>query len=143
MNLLTASYAEICKQDAFISALIAGFSFAFLGALLVSSINKRIVDWVIGFSIASIAGLLFCSIGWTLSASRMAYYDGTGIKEVPQLFISMHQKISTVFSLSVFLFLITLGLSGFIRSKKLGIVSGIVSLFSLILFIWLTTTFRS
>jgi hypothetical protein len=142
MNLSTDSYAEICKQTAFISALIAGFSFAFIGALLVSSINKRIVDWILAFSISSIAGLMLCSMGWTLSASRMAYYSGTGITEVPLQFVGMHQKLSILFSLSVFLFLITLGLSGWIRSKKLGIVSGIIAVVSLIFFVWLMKTFR-
>lgn len=76
MNLTPENYAEICKQSAFISALVAGFSFAFLGALLVSSIKNRIIDWVMTFSILSIAGLLICSLAWTLSASRMALYSG-------------------------------------------------------------------
>jgi hypothetical protein len=39
MILSPENYAEVCKQSAFISALVAGFSFAFLGALLVSSVN--------------------------------------------------------------------------------------------------------
>jgi hypothetical protein len=42
MNLTPENYAEICKQSAFISALVSGFSFAFLSALLVSHIKNRI-----------------------------------------------------------------------------------------------------
>jgi hypothetical protein len=143
MNLSTDSYAEICKQTAFISALFAGFSFAFLGALLVSTINKRITDWIIGISMSSIMGLLYCSIGWTLSASRMAFLSATGIKDLPLKFISMHRTLSIVFSLSILLFLLTLGLSGWIRSKKLGFVTAIIATFSLIFFINLMSNFRA
>lgn len=114
MNLTPENYAEICKQSAFISALVAGFSFAFLGALLVSSIKNRIIDWVMTFSILSIAGLLICSLAWTLSASRMALYSGDKIIQVPQTSINLHQKLSFVFILSFFFFLVTLGLCGWI-----------------------------
>jgi hypothetical protein len=142
MNLTPESYAEICKQLAFISALVAGFSFAFISVLLTSDLNKRIIDWVIGFSIASIAGFLICSLTWTLSASRMAIYTSGNIKELPVLFIHMHQILSFIFVLSFFLFCITLGLSGWIRSRKLGIVTSIIALFSGAFFIWLLSNFK-
>lgn len=135
MNISPESYAEICKQEAFISALIAGFSFAFIGVLLVSAINKRVVDWILGISVTSISGLLLCAMMWTLSAARMAYYIGTGVKELSVKFITLHKTLSVVFSLSFFLFLITLGLCGWIRSKRLGIVSAVISLISIIYFI--------
>jgi hypothetical protein len=143
MNLSPENYAEICKQSAFISALVAGFSFAFLGALLVSSINKPIIDWVMGFSISSIAGLLVCALAWTLSASRMVLYSGNGIKELPVMYKSMHRTISIIFILSFFLFLVTLGLSGWIRSRKLGIVSVVIALTSGIFFVWLMVHFTA
>ena len=134
MNLSTETYAEICKQSAFISALVAGFSFAFLGAMLISSVKNRIINWVISFSILAIAGLLICSLAWTLSASRMALYGGSNITLVPQSFIDLHQKLSLIFILSFFSFLITLGLSGWIRSRNLGIISSVISLMSTIFF---------
>jgi hypothetical protein len=141
MNLSPESYAEMCKQLAFISALVGAFSFAFVGALLVSPMEKRVIDWILGFSISSIAGFLVCSLSWTLSASRMAILIGTGIKGLPLLFINMHRLLSLIFILSFFLFLITLGLSGWIRSRKLGIFSGIIALLSSIFFIWIISNF--
>jgi hypothetical protein len=141
MNLTPENYAEICKQSAFISALVDGFSFAFLGALLVSSIRNRIIDWVMSFSILSIAGLLICSLAWTLSASRMALYSGDKIIQVPQPFINLHQKLSFVFLLSFFFFLVTLGLSGWIRSRLLGIISSMISLIATIFFILIMKQF--
>jgi bacteriorhodopsin len=141
MNLSPENYAEICKQSAFISALVAGFSFAFLGALLVSSFKNQIIDWVMSFSILSIAGLLVCSLAWTLSASRMALYNGNNITQVPQTFLNLHRILSIIFILSFFFFLVTLGLSGWIRSRKLGIISSLISFISAIFFIVIMSQF--
>jgi hypothetical protein len=143
MNLTPEIYAEICKQSAFISALVAGFSFAFLGTLLVSQIKNRIIDLIMSFSIVSIAGLLVCALAWTLSASRMAIYTGSIQTQVPEVFINIHRILSFVFILCFLSFLITLGLSGWIRSKTLGIVSSFVSLLSLIFFFVVMRNFIS
>ena len=135
MNLTPESYAEICKQGAFISALVAGFSFAFLGTLIVSSIRNKIIDWIISFSSVSIAGLLICSLAWTLSASRMAIYTSDKINQVPPVFLSLHKKLSFIFISSFFSFIVTLGLSGWIRSRRLGIISTVISAIAAILFL--------
>lgn len=142
MNISPEDYAEICKQSAFISALVAGFSFAYLGALLVSSVRNKIIDTVMGFSIVSIAGLLICSLAWTLSASRMAYYKSTNILNVPDMIISLHKRLSLIFILSFFFFLVSLGLSGWIRSRRLGIFSSLISFIALIFFFMLMRQFR-
>ena len=135
MNLSPENYAEICKQSAFISALVAGFSFAFLGALLVSSLKNRLIDWVLTFSSLSIAGLLICSLAWTLTASRMILYSEGDVVMVPQTFLSLHKTLSFIFVSGFFFFLVTLGLSGWIRSKILGIISTAISLIATIFFI--------
>lgn len=141
MSLTPESYAEICKQTAFISAVVAGFSFAFLGALLVSPIKSKMIDWTIIFSILSIAGLLICSLAWTLSASRMALYSGANIELVPQTYISLHRTLSFIFILSFMSFLVTLGISGWIRSRKIGIISSSIALVATVFFITIMTYF--
>lgn len=141
MNLTPESYAEICKQSAFISALVAGFSFAFLGALIISPIKKKLVDWVITFSTFSIAGLLICSLTWTLTASRMTLYNEGNIVQVPQTFISLHKTLSFIFISSFFFFLITLGLSGWIRSKSLGIITSAIALTATVFFTFIMQRF--
>jgi hypothetical protein len=135
MNLTPESYAEICKQSAFISALVAGFSFAFLGTLMVSYLKNKLVDWIMAFSVLSIAGLLICSLAWTLTASRMTIYSGSGSTQVPQIFLNLHKSLSLIFVSSFFFFLVTLGLSGWIRSRTLGVISSVISLFGTIFFI--------
>jgi len=143
MNLSPVNYAEMCKQLAQISALVAGFSFAFISVLITSTSGKRITNWVIGFSIASIAGFLICALTWTLNASRMSIYIQEEVKSIPAVFVSLHRILSLIFTLSFFLFFITLGLTGWIRSKKLGIVSSAISLSASLFFIYLLTSFIS
>ena len=134
MNLTTETYAEICKQSSFICALVAGFSFAFLGSLLISSIKSKIINLVMSFSFFSIAGLLICSLVWTLTASRMIFYIGSNITQVPQSYLDINRILSLIFILSFLSFLVTLGLSGWIKSRNLGLVSTIISLISTLFF---------
>ena len=65
MNLSPEIVAELFRQCAFISALIAGFSFAFLAVILTNHTTKKIDDWTAGFAIAATAGLIVCALGWT------------------------------------------------------------------------------
>src|ERR1041385_9120721 len=60
---------ELFRQLAFISALIGGFSLAFLVQLLTAHVERRVAGWTIGFSMAEAAGLIGCAVGWTLSAA--------------------------------------------------------------------------
>jgi hypothetical protein len=135
MNLTPGSFAEICKQSAFISALVSGFSFAFLGVMLVSSGKKTIINLVIIFSVIAIAGLLICSLAWTLSASRMALMMDNQVSQVPGSILGIHKFLSVIFILCFFFFLLTLGLSGWIRSRWMGIVTSLICLITIIGFI--------
>ncbi|HEX2921811.1 MAG TPA: hypothetical protein VHO50_11665 [Bacteroidales bacterium] len=130
MNFTPEIFGEICRQGAFISAIIAGFSFAFIGALLVSQVKNKIIDVVLSFSILSIAGLLICALFWTLMASGMGMYVGIEISQIPQSLISLHKTLSLLFILSILFFLVTLALSGWIRSRILGVISASVSVAS-------------
>jgi len=46
-------YAEAYRQLAFVSAVLGGFSVAFLGVILVARDERRIAGWTIGLSIAA------------------------------------------------------------------------------------------
>jgi hypothetical protein len=131
MNLSPEVFAEIFRQAAFISALIAGFSFAFLGVILTSSSRKRIEEWTAAFAVAATAGLLVCALGWTLSVPRLLALSHQATSatpfELPEAFRSLHRSLSKTFIVCFFLFLTSLGLSGWIRSRKLGVVSTFIA----------------
>lgn len=133
MNNTPESLADLFRQLAFISALIGGFAFAFLGVLLTAPSRSRIVEWTAGTAMATAASLIVCVIGWTLMASEVI--TSTPAKASAEEFFKvavglnrMHSRLSLLFILGMFLFLASLGLSGWVRSRSLGIVSTVIAL---------------
>ena len=147
MSLSPEIYAEIFRQCAFISALIAGFSFAFLAVILTSTTKKSIDDWTAGFAIAATAGLIVCALGWTLSVPRMLALSmnnaGNTPVQLPDAYRTIHRSLSLTFIACFFFFLTSLGLSGWIRSSKLGMVSSSIAVLAAVYALWLMRFFIS
>jgi len=123
--------ADLFRQLAFISALIGGFAFAFLGALLTLSSPRRIVGWAAGTALATAAGLIVCVVGWTLMAAQLVTTPpeaGSGAFRFPASLNTMHSRLSLLFIIGMLLFLASLGLSGWVRSRSLGIVSTVLAI---------------
>jgi len=147
MNLSPEVLAELFRQCAFISALIAGFSFAFLAVILTNKTTKSIDDWTAGFAIAATAGLIVCALGWTLSVPRVLELPvniaGNAPIRVPDTYLIIHRSLSITFIACFFFFLTSLGLSGWIRSRRLGVVSSIITAAAAIYAIWVLRFFIS
>jgi len=71
----------------------------------------------------------------------MTLLSANNTEQIPQYFTGMHKSLSFIFMLSFFVFLVTLGLSGWVRSRILGIFSSIISLTSLVLFVVIMSHF--
>ena len=145
MNLTPEILAEIFRQSAFISALIAGFSFAFLAVILTSETKGRVDDWTAGFAIAATAGLIVCALGWTFSVPRVlalaAGTSGTNSFQMPDFLRTIHRSLSFTFIGCFFLFLASLGLSGWIRSRILGIISSLIAILAAGFAVWIMRFF--
>ena len=145
MNLSPEIIAELFRQCAFISALIAGFSFAFLAVILTNKTTKQIDDWTAGFAIAATAGLIVCALGWTLSVPRVlelsANISANTPVQLPESYLSIHRSLSITFIACFFFFLTSLGLSGWIRSRRLGVVSSILTIIAAVYAIWILRFF--
>ena len=128
--------AELFRQLAFISALIGGFAFTFVGVLLVATDKSRFVSWTAAVSIATCAGLVICALGWSLGASLVligaATTVGADVSALSASLRSMHLRLSLAFIVSIFLFFVSLGLSGWIRSRILGLASTGIALLAVI-----------
>lgn len=111
------------------SALIAGFSLTFLVQLLTSESKRRVVSWTIGFSLAATAGMIVCALGWTLSAAVIinpsAQADFARWSATIGL---LHHRLSLTFISGILLFLVGLGLCGWVRSRAMGVVSTTIAL---------------
>lgn len=129
MNGNLAASAELYRQLAFISALIAGFSLTFLVQLLTAESKRRVVSWTIGFSLAATASMIVCALGWTLSAAVVV--DPRAQAQFARWSSSLgllHHRLSLTFSSGILLFLVGLGLCGWIRSRVVGVVSTTIAL---------------
>lgn len=121
--------AELFRQLAFISALIGGFSLAFLVQLLTAHLGRRVAGWTIGFSMAATAGLIVCTLGWTLSA--VVVTDPAPQAEAMRLsgaLTHLNMRLTDGFVVSLLLFLVSLGLCGWVRSRVMGVVSSTIAL---------------
>ena len=113
MTPATPAPAELLRQLAFVSALVGGFAVAFLGVLLTQTSRSRIVEWTAGMALATAAGLIICVVGWTLMASHLA----TTTVAAPAWLNVMHSRLSVLFIGCMLMFLVSLGLSGWVRSR--------------------------
>ena len=124
--------ADLFRQLAFISALIGGFAFAFLGALLAVRSRSRVVGWAAGTALATAASLIVCVVGWTLMAAQVVTAApaeaNAGAFQFPASLNLIHGRLSLLFIVGMLLFLTSLGLSGWVRSRALGITSTVIAL---------------
>lgn len=124
-----AAAAELYRQLAFVSALIAGFSLTFLVQLLTAESKRRVVNWTIGFSLAATASMIVCALGWTLSAAVVI--DPRAQADIARWSSSLgllHRRLSLTFTSGILLFLVGMGLCGWVRSRAMGIVSSTIAL---------------
>jgi hypothetical protein len=145
MNPSPEVFAELFRQGAFIAAVAAGFSFAFTGAILTGSSKKRVAGWTAALSLIATAGLLLCALGWTLMTPRMLGLAQSrtagGAFYPPGDVISIHRILSMLFIGCFFLFLGSLGFSGWIRSRTLGWVSSATAAAACAFAVWMLRFF--
>lgn len=105
------------REFAFISAVLGGFVFAFIGALLTSENTKKVVDWALGSSVFG----AFCFILSTL-LSVLAYLivsKSAGLV-LPSKVDTASVWVRILFFLGIISIIVSLGVSGWIRSRQLG-----------------------
>jgi hypothetical protein len=130
MEAVKAEYlAEIGRQIAFLSAFLGGFAASFLGILLQSQNSRRYVGWAAGAAAISSASFILAVISWTAVALVLHPGAPPGVAK-PTFLPQVHSLIFVTFGIGIYGILLSLGLSGWIRSRALGIVTSIAALLS-------------
>jgi hypothetical protein len=116
---------EAFSQLSSVSAVLGGFALAFLGVVISVTERSRAREVTAALALICSGGLVLCALGWSLAAvwlsSPVAPAD---LKSTPSAaLITVHTLLSPLFLLCVCLFFWTLGASGWIYSKRLGILS--------------------
>lgn len=116
--------AEMFRQFAFISSLLAGFSFAIIFQLLTSNDQRKQVTFMLGILLLASSCLLAATF---ISASVV--FSSRGLQVEPD-YLKAVKDVANIgvclLYLGFFSFLIGIGISGWLRSKLIGIISTIL-----------------
>ena len=121
--------AETGRQIASLSAFLGGFAATFFGILLQSPNSRRRVGWAAGAAAVASASFILAVISGTTLALVMHPGAPPGIAK-PTFLPQVRSLILIAFSCGIYSILLSLGLSGWIRSRQLGIVTSVAALVS-------------
>ena len=117
--------AEVFRQFAFISSLLAGFSFAIVFQLLVSNDKRNRASWMIGILLLASS----CLIASTFISS-LVVFSSSGPNAEPD-YLNAVRTVAMIGKSLLYIgfisFLIGVGMSGWLYSRKIGIISTIVT----------------
>jgi hypothetical protein len=133
--------AEIAGQLAFLSALLGGFAAAFLVTVLTMDKAKRSVDWVIGSSAVSACGFIVAVVASVMLT--IVLHPDAPSNAMHEPAVNIGRIVSSIgFWLGIVGLLLSVGVSGWIRSRKLGLVTSSVALVTIILVHWAIIGFK-
>jgi hypothetical protein len=115
-----------------VSAVLGGFAGTFLALLITLVLPGRHVGAMIVVTTRSATSFLIATVGWGLMAfvlvARTSDSQHRSGLQIRQMFGRLHEGLTVAFLLRSFLLLVTLGLSGWIRSRPVGIASTTIAI---------------
>jgi hypothetical protein len=132
---------EISRQLAFLGAFLGGFAATFLATLLVVDSSRRVADWVIGSAAAAA-----CSFVVAVIASvtlTVVLHPEAPANVSASASIGAARVIATLgFGVGIYALLASVGLSGWIRSRRTGLGTSAAAAVGLVLASWGLAGFR-
>lgn len=117
----------IYQQLALTSSILAGFAFTFFAAVLFQPRDQKIYLLVLLATLVATLSMFICTLGW----SFIAISDHTTENNISALLTHHHKKLSLLFLFGILALITCLGLSGWLHSKKAGMVSSALSVLAL------------
>jgi len=118
---------ELFRQLAFITAILAGFAITYLSVVLTASSTHRMVDWIVGVTTAASVCFVLGAVGSTFGAVVASYAD-----PLPNKVEALHEPLSLLFLGGTILLFAVLGMSGWVRCRRLGIAATVIATLGLI-----------
>jgi len=109
-----------------ISAVLGGFAITFLSVVLTHADARRRVGVALGLATAGSACFFVSALGWSLVASRGAGPRGADAA-FDALYAALNPPLSILFIMGIGLLYAVLGLSGWLRSRPLGITTTVIA----------------
>jgi len=133
MQPLNAEFlGEMGRQVAVVSAFLGGFAATFLGILLQSPNSRRHVGWAAGAAAVASASFILAVMSWGLLAVSVHPGAPPGLAKTTLLLQFRILRFVT-FAVGIYSILLSLGLSGWIRSRQLGIVTSVAAFVSAVI----------
>ncbi|MCW8106889.1 hypothetical protein OPS25_00040 [Alteromonas ponticola] len=126
---------ESFSQLASVSAVLGGFAFAFLGALLSSDARHKPRFITAALVIPSAACFVLSALGWSLISVWMGspFFDPD--TPLPDNITGLHMLLSPIFLCGICFFFWSLAACGWVYSKRLGWLSSGIGLIATLLMI--------
>lgn len=141
MQALSNNYLiDLANQLAFLSAFLGGIAAAFLATLLVADVTKRMTNWLVGTTALSTCCFIIAVISFVMLGT-IVHPDspGSSTEEV----INTARVVSFLsFALGITMLLASVGLSGWLRSKRVGQITSAVALLAFIIVYWAIKGFK-
>lgn len=118
---------ELFDQLAFVSAVLAGFAFTFVGGLLTSTIPSRAYTWVFASSLLAAVTLMVSAVAAVFTRLALAREAAS-----PAALATLHPLVSQSFLLGVVALIAAAAGTGWLRSRRLGLVSMAIALLGLV-----------
>ncbi len=122
-----------------VCAVLGGFAVTFLGIVLTLADVRKRVEVVVVIATACAACFFLGALGWALLAAlaaRAASSTGPAQAELAQQLEAasvLRRPLSMLFLLGVALLFITLGAGGWLRSRRLGLLTSLIATVSAII----------
>jgi hypothetical protein len=123
----SSAISSLFNQLAFINAILGGFAFAFVGALLSANEHNRIANWTAGSAIAASSCFTISAVLATAAAMYIFQQQKELFTQMPDPIASVYNPTILLFFLGLLFFAVSIGLSGWLFSKKVGITSTVAA----------------
>jgi hypothetical protein len=129
---------EMGRQIAFLSAFLGGFAATFLGILLQSPNSRRHVGWAAGAAAVASASFILAVVAGSL-LGLVVHPGAPPDLTKPALLPPLRILIFITFIVGIYSSLLSLALSGWIRSRQLGIVTSVAAFVSAVIMLLLVS----
>lgn len=136
MQTLPVEYlAEIAKQLAFLSTFLGGFAATILATLLVADSTKRSASLSIGCAAFAAVGFIVAATSFVMMTVVLRPDAPANVSASSSL---NHARLVGIlgFAIGLYSLLAGLGFSGWIRSRKLGIVTSVAAALGVVFVTW-------
>ncbi len=127
------------QQVAFVSAVLGGFSCAFLGVMLAAGDHRRLAGVTVALAIGGSIGLIVTSVLGTFLVVVLGAVQAQSYADVPSGVLRVGGWLMVAFDLGVASLLLAVGISGWLRSTLSGWISSLLAVGGLVLLGWAAT----